>query len=141
MNDDEFLSWQVYLRDVADMLGLKDREITLQRTWPEEENSFAEVFCTTETVQAVVRMHPTFFALDLEAQRRVVCHELIHLHLASVYEHVKWAIDHADASPLLAALPSLVLSDIEGVTDRLSYIVAPMVPLPYWSVGKGEHAP
>lgn len=131
MNDDELFFWNNYVRDVADLLGLKDRRITVKRERPEEDDVLACVWTHPTVNHAYIYLSSDFRVLrGLEEQRATIIHELLHIHTAMVDAHVRWAVNRLDKNELLDALPKLVEEDIEVFVDNLSYVLAPIVPLP-----------
>lgn len=130
MNDATWEFWRAYIQDVAGFLGLRDRDVVLRREPPPSDEAVAEVWTQSDVVKAVIYLHPDFFYRCMEEQRQIVCHELIHLHLTALEEHIEWALGSVTGSDLLANLPKLIRRDIETAVDRIAYIVAPRVPLP-----------
>lgn len=135
MNDEQLALWQSYARTLADMLGLRDRDIIVERNPPNDADALAYIWCPTEAINAHVYLSADFLnRLAPERQRCVMAHELMHIHTTPYDDQVRWMLKYLPQNELTAALPSLVSTEVERLTDRLAYIVAPFLPLPNHTV-------
>lgn len=131
MNDEELSFWQEYVRAAADKLGLREKRITVKREEPKDDDAVACVWTLPSVEHAYVYLSQHFRLVSApEDQRATVVHELLHIHTATVDAHVRWAVNRLEKDSLLDALPSLIEEDIEALVDRLSYVLAPLIPLP-----------
>lgn len=142
MNDEQLAFWQQYARTLADLLGLKDRDIVVERNPPTDADALAYIWCHSDTVNAHIYLSSEFLGqLTPERQRCVVAHELMHIHTTPYDDQVRWMLDHLPQNELTSALPTLVRTEVERLTDRLAYIVAPFLPLPGAATEEGEIGP
>lgn len=131
MNDQQHAFWGTYIRQLADLLGLKDRDVVLERDPPTDVDAFAFIWCCSDAVNAHIYLSKEFLHQSApERQRCVIAHELMHIHTTPYADQAKWMLEHLPTSDLVEALPSLVRTEVERLTDRLAYIVAPFLPLP-----------
>lgn len=133
MNDRQLAFWNDYARQCADLLGLKDVHVRVMREPPSDEDAHALVWTHSYVNEAAVYLSPDFLTLtgeDPDHQRQVIAHELIHIHLAGISDRVEAATQFLPESDLVRALRTFVHQDIEQATDRLSYVVAALLPLP-----------
>jgi hypothetical protein len=80
---------------------------------------------------ALIWLHDDFFILSRAEQRRVVVHELLHLHSSGVMSAVSIA-SHAMAKPTRKVAVKLIRDAEEHMIDSLSVAVAKFLPLPPW---------
>lgn len=122
-----------YCRTIADQLWLRDWTVEIIRKWVnDDEDVMAR--CDPHATRDIVTIAVStdFFELDKQVIRSTIAHELLHCHHARVSDIVK--LD------LLSELPQHIYSfmwsgfnrQIELMTDRLSCIVSPHLPLPSW---------
>lgn len=131
MNDQQHAFWLAYVRQLADLLGLRDRDVIVERDPPNDAEALAYIWCHADAVNAHIYLSRDFLnQLTPERQRCVIAHELLHIHTTPYDAQVRWMLDHLPQNELTAALPTLVRTEVERLTDRLAYVVAPFLPLP-----------
>jgi len=128
--DDEALGyWQGYVRQLADMLGLKDWRIILLRE-EDASNCIAACYPSDDNKQASIRFGATFLLETPARQRWVIVHELLHPHFHRAENLVRMASDKFEENSLMQVLPGLVKAEIELGVDGVSLAIAPLFPLP-----------
>lgn len=131
MNDQQHVFWNRYVRECADLLGLKDHHPSVEREPPKDDGSVACIWTLPDVVHSRVYLSSHFLTVSSpDEQRATIAHELLHIHLAIIDAHVRFGVRNLEKDSLVEALPELIEQDIEMVIDRLSYVVAPLLPLP-----------
>jgi len=82
MTDSEWAMLEVYIRDTADTLGLRDWEFTLGREHPSDDGIGAMVIPVEGRKFAKIQVCADFRECASEKQRGYIVHELIHCHFA-----------------------------------------------------------
>lgn len=127
MTDDQHAAYMAYLRAIADLLGLRDWQIVLERG-SAEEGARARVFIHRTKDEAMVQFSEMWWSFDREQQRQTIVHELLHAHTGRLCrvvtrlsglatDHLEYVLDAHD-------------EEEEIVVQRLSRIIAPFMPLP-----------
>ncbi len=132
MNDTQHTAYTAYLRQLADLMALKDWEIVLQREYPSESDAWAAIEVCRQHDTAWVRVAwPEFFdSKTPEERRRCLVHELIHVHLDRPDQMM------CDLSAMFPDNTATTFAkerhkiEIEFATERLARIIAPFMPLP-----------
>lgn len=130
MTDAQHAAYQTYLRQLADLLGLKDWEIVLKREPDANEDAAASITCTYGQKHAFVWVGPAFFSeFDVDYRRRTLIHELIHCHLNPIQEVVGNLAGRigGDAYDVVRGCHH---DAIEYATDGIARAIAPLLPLP-----------
>lgn len=78
-----------YLRQLADLMGLKDWFVRLMDDAPDDETSFATIQAWTDLRLADIRITNEWADADPETFRRYMVHELIHAHLQSMEQPLR----------------------------------------------------
>lgn len=73
---------QVYLDQIAGLMGLSDWVVKVKDEGTTGEDALCEVFCTPGRKLAGVWLSEHFFAADASEQRYGIVHELLHIHHA-----------------------------------------------------------
>lgn len=134
MTDDRHTYWSAYIRQLADLLRLRDWDFILSRGQAADD-ALASVHITYQVRSAVVSLSPQWMGLSREKQREGIAHEVIHAHLDVIDTHV-WHVEKIEGGKSLGILREVVKHDIECATDTLSVMVAPFLPLPESEVVK-----
>lgn len=118
-----------YLRELADLVGLRDWRIFVSDDAPEDPEHAACVDVRYGLKVAVISFHPQWAESDPEQFRNTCCHELLHAHV----NHVRWPLNN------VAELVGKAIYDplYQSVTDYIEYAVdaiatewAKTLPLP-----------
>jgi hypothetical protein len=120
-----------YIRQLADLLGLRDWEIELLSE-PADGKRTAEVQPTIGRKCATINVCRNWWSLSLEEMRQTIAHELIHLHFANCLHVVQ--IDLANVRligyPAFEVLIQTYIRQEEYGVDGLATAIAPLLPLP-----------
>jgi hypothetical protein len=127
MDDATYATELRYLRDLADLLGLRDWHITLSRA-SAESGSRAQVDIHRTKDECEIRLSSEWWSYTLEQRRLTIVHELIHAHTTRLCrvvtrmtglgpEHLEYVQRAHD-------------EEEEIVVQRLARIIAPYLPLP-----------
>jgi hypothetical protein len=130
MNRERHKFWESYLHDLQKRMLLGHWKLILWRKRPSgaDENAAAGVVCQGSGHQAFIFLNEEFDAATRTEQREVIVHELVHLHLFPMRDHLhKQFGDWTDAWPVLR---DAHLSHEEYAVDDLARIIAPSLPLP-----------
>lgn len=119
-----------YLSRVACALELSDWRLSLEESPPGNDDALAEVRPTYGRRIALIYIDDRFFELSREAQRVVVAHELIHLHLEPASKFAREALDELLGKPALEAFWQGFTLLFEYGVDAIAHAVAPALPLP-----------
>jgi len=128
-----------YIRSAADKLRLRDWDIAyMVHEQPEahkdpDQETYASVVPTYGT-SADIRLSDSFFRLGATDQRRILIHELCHLH-AHMFHHVAEQVEKAlEESPEGKEMLRHILTEAEEhAVDQFARILAPSFPLPPWT--------
>ena len=111
--------WAPYVRQLADILRLKDWRIQVLEDLP-PENALASCAPVEGRKYANLRLGECFLVDAAEEQRHTIVHELLHCHLGPMTR----MIEAHDGMP-----PAAMLA-LEYCVDGLADAIAPLLPLP-----------
>lgn len=121
---------RVYIRQLADAMGLRDWVITVgDEPMPDSATVDADIFCAYGQRWARVRLATGWETWPPEKLRATVVHECIHPHLNSItstVDNVQSLIGEAVYRPLHNTLVDI----IEYATDGIAVAWAEFLPLP-----------
>lgn len=117
-----------YVQAAKDTLGLSHWEVTVSED-PAEDDSWADVEVSTNLYHATIRFSPALWKQKDTEIRRVVAHELIHLHQAGV-ERLVEALEKPLGSGAYEILSYTWDIESERAADSLSTVLAGVLPLP-----------
>lgn len=130
VTDEQHAFWLSYLRQLADLLRLRDWDIELDRGAPDDPNHGAEVavFYGRRCLRVYLgRALPTY---SPEEQRATLTHELIHAHVEPIAEWARLYMSEKEPA-LEGSFPAMTFRrEEEFLVDTLAVIVAPYLPLP-----------
>lgn len=129
MNDQQHAFWLAYIRQLADLLGLKDWRIDLDRDSVNREGPGASNYTYYGRKAADIALGPSFPNQSPEDQRWILAHECLHCHFDRLHKGV---IDYAESKGDSddSYFAKAHLRDFEAVVDTMAVIVAPFLPLP-----------
>lgn len=132
LTDEQAHELDGYLRELADILHLRDWKVLLGDGPPPESDVEAYVRCTYGRKLARVFVASDWLRFTGEQQRHSLVHELIHIHL----QPITWA--HDNAADVVGVVAWKILDGahedaIEYATDGLADAIAPLMPLPPWA--------
>jgi len=117
-----------YVNHCKDLMGLSHWEITISSESCEDD-AWADVEVSNNLYHATIRFSPRLWLEKPEDIRRVITHELIHIHQAGV-ERLVEALEKPLGSAAYEVLAHVWDTESERAADSLSMAVAPMLPLP-----------
>jgi len=129
MNDAQHAALSAYIRDLADVLHLRDWEISLSRTISDTGHYRAEISLHQQKDEAIIELAESWFGRTREQQRRTLVHELLHIHTSRLCR-VMTRVSTQIGSELMTYLESTHGEEEEIVIERLARVIAPMMPLP-----------
>lgn len=98
-------------------------------------NAGASISFIPNRVTAVLRFAGDFGEYARDQQRLYIVHELMHLVTNAGYDLVEEGLDGIDIDQTRVLMRSLY-NETERVTDFLATIIAPLLPLPEWEIGR-----
>lgn len=128
MNDETHAYWLTYIRQLADLLSLRDWDVELSRGEPQSSTADAEIRTFYGQRGAAISLPVKFFAQVPERQRHFVTHELMHCHVEDVSECMRLYINNNGHMDDLIA--QVYRREEEVLVDTLARVVAPFLPLP-----------
>lgn len=128
MNDEQHAFWLAYIRQLADLMQLRDWDIALSRGAPQSDTADAEICTFYGQRGAEISLPVKFFAQTPERQRRFVAHELMHCHVEDLSECMRLYVNNNGHMEGLIA--QVYRREEEVLVDTLAHVVAPFLPLP-----------
>ena len=117
-----------YVDRCRDLMGLSHWEITVSEETCEDD-AWADVEVSNNLYHATIRFSPKLWSEKPGDVRRVVAHELIHIHQAGV-ERLVEALEKPLGSAAYEVLAHVWDTESERAADSLSTVVAKLLPLP-----------
>ena len=128
-----------YLRELADLAGLRDWTIIVDDAPPENPQHAACVDVRYGRKVAVVSFGPDWATMDPATFRTTCLHELLHCHI----NHVRWPLNNivqivgkAVYDPLYEAVTDYIEYAVDGIAEAW----APSLPLPIMAKPKRTKA-
>ena len=125
---------KAYVDSCKEIMGLGHWEITVS---PESapDDSWADIEVSTNLYHATIRFSPKLWDEKPEDVKRVVAHELIHIHQAGI-ERLVETLEKQLGSSTYELLNTVWDVESERSADSLSKVVAQLMPEP-----RGKHMP
>ncbi len=117
-----------YLNANRDVMHLKQWTLKVSADIPADD-SWADVEVSDNLWEASVRLSGDFFKETPESQRRILAHELMHVHNASL-ERLIGTLSGVLGSQAYELLEKVWDTEGERVAEALSFVVAEVLPLP-----------
>ena len=128
LSDDQRRLIDAYLRNAALALGLGSWSLSLSKGVPTGKTSTAETFIRDDADEAIVAVSDTFFDWPEPYRRKVLVHELLHLHLHELTKYARDAVE-GDLGQTAERIFAMSLSSFEErAVDRLAVAIAPLLP-------------
>jgi len=93
------------------------------------DDSWADIEVSDNLWEATIRFSNDFFKESPESQRRIIAHELMHVHHAAL-ERLLGTLEGVLGSQAYEVLDKLWDTEGERVAEALSFVVAEVLPLP-----------
>lgn len=129
VTDEQYAAIDGYLRQLADVMGLKDWEIHLQRKRPDNPNHAACIQSIYGRRHANVWVDDAFLDDAPESQRETLTHELLHLHI----NPIKHALQNARSNlgeHTYGVVEGMMDDATEFAVDGIARVLAAYLPLP-----------
>ena len=118
-----------YVRELADLLKLKDYEIMLDFSAPADQDCHAEIYPHDQMSYARIRLSSDFTRLPSEEIRYYIVHELVHLHFVGFPDVLESLTTHLSMAVYQSLMQSHEKAE-ERTVDNLAKILAQFLPLP-----------
>ena len=82
MDDARHASLSAYVREAADLLGLRDWDVRVLRAVAETGAHRAEITLHRQKDEAVITLSEAWFGRTAQERRQTIVHELLHMHTA-----------------------------------------------------------
>lgn len=118
---------QDYVNRAATVLGLSHWKIEVSKH-PCDEDSWADIEVSDNLWNATMRVSAEFWSLDNQEKRRVIAHELLHVHYAGAERAIQ-ALDGVIGKEAYEILANIFDVEVERAADALSTPVSRLLPL------------
>jgi len=130
LNEKQRVSLARYIRDCADIVGLRDWEVVLDDGYCEDDDIAAHVYSVRERRIAHITVAENFITMPAHEQRHVIAHELVHVHMDADLDYLDdflpGLVGSSAWTPIRAALRAFHEQGIDGVS------VGVEAALPLW---------
>lgn len=117
---------QEYVNRAASIIGLAHWKIEVSKH-PCEEDSWADIEVSQNLWNATLRVSAEFWGLDPQEKRRVIAHELLHVHYAGAERAIE-ALDGVIGKEAYEILANVFNVEVERAADALSTPVSRLLP-------------
>lgn len=117
-----------YLNANRDVMHLTQWTLKVSNDIPADD-SWADIEVSDNLWEATVRISGDFFKESPESQRRILAHELMHVHMAAL-ERLMATLEGVLGSQTYEVMDKVWDTEGERVAEALSFVVAPVLPLP-----------
>lgn len=117
---------QEYVNRAAAVLGLAHWKIEVSKH-PCEEDSWADIEVSQNLWNATLRVSAEFWSLDPQEKRRVIAHELLHVHYAGAERSIE-SLDGVIGKEAYEILSNIFNVEVERAADALSTPVSRLLP-------------
>ncbi len=117
-----------YVREMADLCGLRDWTVQVDTT-PAEDHEAGTCRVTYGRKFGMIRMASDWSGENAESIRQTVTHELLHMHAESVF----WSLNNVQdvlGSSAFTVLEGSVRDALEVMVDSVATVLAERLPLP-----------
>ena len=119
---------QAYIAKALPLLNLKQWDVKVSESLPPDD-AYADIEVSENLWSATIRLSEDFWKEKPENQRRIIAHELIHVHYAGV-ERLLNTIESSVGSMVFSILNHVWDTETERGADSLSTPLAKVLPLP-----------
>ena len=117
-----------YLNTIRPVMHLTQWTIKVNNDIPADD-SWADIEVSENLWEATIRLSNDFFKETPESQRRILAHELMHVHHAAL-ERLMGTLEGTLGSQAYEVLDKVWDTEGERVAEALSFVVAEVLPLP-----------
>jgi hypothetical protein len=119
---------QNYVSRCLPMVGLTQWVVKVSKH-PTEEDNWADIEVSDNLWNATLRVSSDFWTLPFEEKRRIVAHELLHVHYAGPERAIE-CLNGVIGTEAYALLSNIYEVEIERAADHLSNVLAKVLPGP-----------
>lgn len=119
-----------YIARMGRMLGLSDWTIHLHDEEPDDKNHAAAISSVYGQRRANLWLAHGFLDMEPTEIRKTLVHELLHIHLDSMFSLVEQALPGSLGGPAYAVFEAAYRERNEHATDAIAEAIAPVFPLP-----------
>lgn len=123
-----------YLNAILPTLNLTQWKVKISKDIPSDD-AWADIEVSENLWEASLRISDDFFRETPESQRRILAHEMVHVHQASV-ERLVNTLEGVLGSQGYEILDKLWDTETERVAEALSFVIAQVMPLPEFKEGR-----
>lgn len=120
----------VYLRSLANTIGLRDWTFNIQQDEPDTKEAYAAITCVYGRRIANVWFAHGFEHLDPVLKRHVILHELLHVHLWPITSLASETLEAAMGATAYAVYDEALTERIEHAVDAIADAFADAIPVP-----------
>jgi hypothetical protein len=117
---------QEYVNRCLPCLGLTQWKVDVSKH-PADEDTWADIEVSDNLWNATLRVSSDFWSLPWEEKRRIVAHELLHVHYAGP-ERAMESLEGVLGTEAYSLLSNVYEKEIERAADALSTYVARLLP-------------
>jgi hypothetical protein len=124
---------EAYIESALPVFNLKQWKVTVDKSLPPDD-SFADIEVSENLYEAKIRLSEDFWKETPDSQRRIIAHELVHIH----YAGVERLLDHMEESVGTMVFDIIYkIWDVESErgADSLSTPLAQLLELPKFTEG------
>lgn len=129
MNDRARRSLAKYIFSIAKEFGLRDWDLYLMPEKPPDEEAAASVRCVYGRRKANIYIGDDFWHSNPEEQRRIILHELIHVHQDQTLTLVEETLPDLLGKPAMFTFEKAYRQANEHGVDALAAAIADRYPL------------
>lgn len=118
----------VYLRLVADTLGLRDWEVRVSEGSPDSKTSIAESFMRDSSPESIVAIADKFFDWPERARRKTLIHEVLHAAIHPLSKFARNAVDGELGRRWEVLFEEQIGEHEELLIDRLAAALVELLP-------------
>lgn len=117
---------QNYVNRCLAVVGLTQWTIKVSKH-PTEEDNWADIEVSDNLWNATLRVSSDFWGLPFDEKRRIVAHELLHVHYSGP-ERVIESLDGVIGTEAYSLLSNIYEVEVERAADHLSNVLAKVLP-------------
>lgn len=117
---------QNYVNKCLPVFGLTQWKVEVSKH-PTEEDNWADIEVSDNLWSATLRVSSDFWGLDVDEKRRIVAHELLHVHYSGAERAIE-SLDGVIGTESYAILSNIYEREVERAADALSIVVAKILP-------------
>jgi hypothetical protein len=117
---------QTYVNRCLPIFGLTQWKVEVSKH-PTEEDNWADIEVSDNLWNATLRVSSDFWGLDSDEKRRIVAHELLHVHYSGPERTVE-SLNGVLGTEAYSLLSTVFEKEIERAADALSTVVARLLP-------------